>query len=336
MSPMDMVQNPNFDSALARRNYENNLAQSIRNYQTQNPMQADGSIGVLPTKQDGFSGQNNNFQKAIKDAGKQIILSFEGETYGSANDKSANEIAKKYNLDIVQKPDQNSSIPVYIFSVKGEVGKSLSGIKNEQGVKYAEPNYRMGIGGAVDPVYRYEDNRMKAALAGEEIPTSPASSKPTAKSYQTLNPTIATTGSAMPQVNPQLERTMLAAAEQQRNLANQVPINGQNATAYQANADGSMTQVQAPNPIVADQARPRPVGVQPNFQIPQMPQMQNYNQILQQGMRRNQDMNQAVQNLVAPAGPAKSFSQVVGRTRRTPMPRPPVNNSLAPSNRRLI
>jgi hypothetical protein len=70
--------------------------------------------------------------------------------------------------------------------------------------------------------------------------------------------------------------------------------------------------------------------------VQQMGQMQNYNQMLQQGMRRNQDMNQAAQNLAAPAGPARSFSQVVGRTRRTPMPRPPVNNSLAPSNRRLI
>lgn len=70
--------------------------------------------------------------------------------------------------------------------------------------------------------------------------------------------------------------------------------------------------------------------------VQQMGQMQNYNQMLQQGMRRNQDMNQAAQNLAAPAGPAKSFSQVAGRTRRTPMQRPPVNNSLAPSNRRLI
>lgn len=70
--------------------------------------------------------------------------------------------------------------------------------------------------------------------------------------------------------------------------------------------------------------------------IPQMQQMQNYNQMLQQGMRRNQDMNQAAQNLVAPTGPARSFSQMAGRTRRTPMPRFPANNSLAPSNQKLI
>ena len=155
--------------------------------------------------------------------------------------------------------------------------------------------------------------------------------------YQAPNRPIATTGSAMPQVNPQLEQAMMAAAEQQRNFATQMPINGQNATAYQANADGSMTPVRLPNPIRGDQSRPRPVVAQPNFQIPQMPQMQNYNQMLQQGMRRNQDMNQAVQNLAAPAGPARSFSQVAGGTRRmNRMPRQPRNNFLAPSNQKLI
>ena len=71
--------------------------------------------------------------------------------------------------------------------------------------------------------------------------------------------------------------------------------------------------------------------------VQQMGQMQNYNQMLQQGMRRNQDMNQAAQNLVAPAGPARSFSQVVGGVNRmNRMPRQPRNNSLAPSNQKLI
>jgi hypothetical protein len=92
--------------------------------------------------------------------------------------------------------------------------------------------------------------------------------------------------------------------------------------AAMAERNAGLASVPSPAPV------PAPVR--------QMGQMQNYNQILQRGMRRNQDMNQAAQNLAAPAGPAKSFSQVAGRTRRTPMQRPPVNNSLAPSNRRLI
>jgi len=71
--------------------------------------------------------------------------------------------------------------------------------------------------------------------------------------------------------------------------------------------------------------------------VQQMGQMQNYNQMLQQGMRRNQDMKQAAQNLAAPAGPARSFSQVAGGTRRmNRTTRQPRTNSLAPSNRRLI
>lgn len=71
--------------------------------------------------------------------------------------------------------------------------------------------------------------------------------------------------------------------------------------------------------------------------IPQMQQIQNYNQMLQQGMRRNQDMNQAAQNLAAPAGPVRSFSQMAGGTRRARrMPQQPRNNFLAPSNQKLI
>jgi len=80
-----------------------------------------------------------------------------------------------------------------------------------------------------------------------------------------------------------------------------------------------------------------PMAGQPIRQNPAMGQMANYNQMLQQGMRRNQDMNQAVQNLAAPAGPARSFSQVVGGVNRmNRMPRQPRNNSLAPSNQKLI
>jgi hypothetical protein len=87
---------------------------------------------------------------------------------------------------------------------------------------------------------------------------------------------------------------------------------------------------QAPNPPIptTGSAMP-PVG--------QMNPMANYNQMLQQGMQRNTEMNQAGQNLAAPAGPAKSFSQMAGGPRRTNRaPRQPRNNSLAPSNQRLI
>jgi hypothetical protein len=127
--------------------------------------------------------------------------------------------------------------------------------------------------------------------------------------FQTPNQPIATTGSAMPQAGS--------------NITQMEPIPSQD----EINKRMEFIRTLNENPRVQESRRTPP---------PQMQQMQNYNQILQQGMRRNQDMNQAAQNLAAPAGPARSFSQVAGRTRRTPMPRPPVNNSLAPSNRRLI
>jgi hypothetical protein len=126
---------------------------------------------------------------------------------------------------------------------------------------------------------------------------------------QTPNQPIATTGSAMPQAGS--------------NITQMEPIQSQD----EINKRMELIRTLNENPRVQESRRTPP---------PQMQQMQNYNQMLQQGMRRNQDMNQAAQNLVAPAGPARSFSQVAGRTRRTPMPRPPANNSLAPSNRRLI
>ena len=94
----------------------------------------------------------------------------------------------------------------------------------------------------------------------------------------------------------------------------------------QANANFSQT----PNPPIPTSARAIPPARQ-------MGQMANYNQMLQQGMRRNQDMNQAAQNIAAPAGPARSFSQVAGGTRRmNRMPGQPRNNFLAPSNQKLI
>ena len=94
----------------------------------------------------------------------------------------------------------------------------------------------------------------------------------------------------------------------------------------QANANFSQT----PNPPIPTSARATPPARQ-------MGQIANYNQMLQQGMRRNQDMNQAAQNIAAPTGPARSFSQVVGGVNRmNRMPRQPRNNSLAPSNQKLI
>lgn len=70
---------------------------------------------------------------------------------------------------------------------------------------------------------------------------------------------------------------------------------------------------------------------------PAMNQMADYNKMLQQGMQRNQDMNQAAQNFAGMGGPQKSFSQVVGGINRmNRAPKPQRNRSLSPSNQKLI
>jgi len=138
--------------------------------------------------------------------------------------------------------------------------------------------------------------------------------QPNPNFYQSPNPPIPTTGSAMPQVNPNFYQ------------APNPPIPTSGSAMPQANPNF----YQIPNPPIptSGSAMP-PVG--------QMNPMANYNQMLQQGMQRNADMNQAGQNLVGMSGPARSFSQVAGGTRRmNRMPRQPRNNSLAPSNQKLI
>jgi len=133
---------------------------------------------------------------------------------------------------------------------------------------------------------------------------------PGGPNYQAPNQPIATTGSRMPQAGS--------------NITQMEPIPSQD----EINKRMELVRTLNENPRVQEFRRTPP---------PQMPQMQNYNQMLQQGMRRNQDMNQAVQNLAAPTGPARSFSQVAGGTRRmNRMPRQPRNNFLAPSNQKLI
>ena len=134
--------------------------------------------------------------------------------------------------------------------------------------------------------------------------------QPNPNFYQSPNPPIPTTGSRMPQAGS--------------NITQMEPIPSQD----EINKRMELVRTLNENPRVQEFRRTPP---------PQMPQMQNYNQMLQQGMRRNQDMNQAVQNLAAPAGPARSFSQVAGGVNRmNRMPRQPRNNLLAPSNQKLI
>lgn len=82
-----------------------------------------------------------------RDPRKEIILNFSGGEFGVANDAAANEIARKYNLDIVRRPQAGSVVPDYVFSVKNATKASdiinvISQIKNESGIRFAEQNFR--------------------------------------------------------------------------------------------------------------------------------------------------------------------------------------------------
>jgi hypothetical protein len=157
--------------------------------------------------------------------------------------------------------------------------------------------------------------------------------------YQAPNRPIATTGSRMPQAGSNIS--------QMEPIPSQDEINKRMEFIRTLNENPRIQEFRRiPPPQIANQQgvfqmpaqQPLSANVPVVNQSAQLrPQMQNYNQMLQQGMRRNQDMNQAVQNIAAPAGPARSFSKMAGGTRRmNRMPRQPRNNSLAPSNQKLI
>jgi len=86
--------------------------------------------------------------------------------------------------------------------------------------------------------------------------------------------------------------------------------------------------------------RPQPIqtiaGPRPAAKMNQQ-KMQAFQNFLNQGMQRNQDMNQAAQNLAGIGGPQKSFSQVAGGAKMlNRMPRKPNPNAIAPSNQKLF
>lgn len=281
-SPIDAVRNPNFDAALAQQDYLNNLAQSLANYQAQTyPSGATKQLSDLEARN--FTEQNAMGQQ--RDPNKEIILNFAGGQFGIPNDEAANAIAKKYNLDIVRKPETGSGVPNYLLRSNGDINSIISQIKNEQGIGYVEPNSMMSTG--------FGDTTKR------NIPIT-----------------------ASPQ-GPQVGS----------GLGGQQPINPM--VGYGSQQPGNMPVPNMPSLMPIPQGQQGAMASQ--YTNPAMNQMADYNKMLQQGMQRNQDMNQAAQNLVAPAGPQKSFSQVAGgMNRMNRMPRKPRPNAISPSNQKLI
>jgi len=162
-SSLDLVRNPNFDSAMAQKNYANFMAaQQARLASQRGQQNAEDiynrlnkfNIGLdpqarlaaergTPTPPSGPLGGPVGSPRSKRDPSKEIILNFAGGEYGIRNDAAANEIAKKYNLEIVRNPDPNSALPNYIFKSNGNVSNIISRIKNEPGIGYAEQNFVM-------------------------------------------------------------------------------------------------------------------------------------------------------------------------------------------------
>lgn len=222
-----------------------------------------------------------------RNPGKEIILSFEGGQYGAVNDEAADRIAKKYNLDIVRRPEKNSIIPTYLFSVKGDVGSNLAGIGKESGVRYVEPNSRAFIPETKpDPMVQWEDNRMRAALAGEPLPPQPdlATTKQVSSNMDQYNSTLAEMQrrAQLGQFSPMVSQAGYTGA--QENFPRQIPSIP--TTLPQGLGQTFGIDVRQPMTPTSGQMAQQPI---PTQQIPSNQQaMQNYQNFLQQGLANYQ------------------------------------------------
>jgi len=95
MAPIDAVQNPNFDQALAQQNYLNNLQQSLANLQAQNyPTMGSGQLGPnleIPTgRLGGLTAEQAGISPEQKKILDQLMAKQQAEilTQGSAQQKA--------------------------------------------------------------------------------------------------------------------------------------------------------------------------------------------------------------------------------------------------------
>ena len=185
-TPIDMVRDPRFDSAMANQNFLNSLAE-LR-------AKAAAERGT-PTPPSGPLGGPVGSARSKRDPSKEIVLNFAGGEYGIRNDAAANAIAKKYNLEIVRNPDPNSALPNYIFKSNGNVNDIISQIKNEPGIGYAEQNSMQYGGPAREPkaptqprLSGQDPRDQNTRYKGPEAPTQPRLSPSSISPSSILNP----------------------------------------------------------------------------------------------------------------------------------------------------
>lgn len=251
-----------------------------------------------------------------RNPGKEIIVNFAGGQYGAVNDEAAEKIAKKYNLEITKRPEKNDPTPIYLFSVKGDVGSNLSGIRNESGVRYVEPNSRRFIPEVgPDPIIEWEDNTMRAALNGQPLPP-----KPMVQPSNTPKDLVSYGGLQGGVAGPSYQEAM---AQQTYNnlMQQQMAFSAAQNGATFGNTMGTMptqtigTTPQQPTPIqmpvVQQNRQPTPFG-----QVNQKA-MQNYQNLVGQGIANMQAMGR-----ITPPGQLPNQPQRKPSTSSFQTPRP--------------
>ena len=249
-------------------------------------------------------------------------------------DRSGAGAARSGSQDFIDSRDPNSSYTAdmvdYIDPATGEKTSRTRGVVPAPGSRFVPverfqtPNL-MPIGGSqsMPPAFYDVGRGLPSPKIMEEMQRR--------KDEHTLMPIGQFSPEQMQNLSPERRQALeqrMAIEQFQRNLPNQMPVNGQNATAYQRNAGGSLVPVQAPRPIQGDyDTTGRPVGVQPNLpsnfigQVPQNAQMQNYNNFLQQGMQNSNTLNQGAMANFANMQPGMQAPQAgIGQTQRPNMP----------------
>jgi len=320
-SPIDMVRDLGFGSAMANQDYENRMREAFARLAAERG---------TPTPPSGPLGGPVGSPRSKRDPSKEIILNFAGGEYGIRNDAAANEIAKKYNLEIVRNPDQKSALPNYIFKSNGNVNDIISQIKNEPGIGYAEQNFVIpppSVGGKPQP--------------SQPRPSSPQRDPNTGMTFQEM---MARQNQPLPPEQapftprPQLPQEVRDAIEGRNAAQNQftqgrlmgAPVNQSlqpGSALYQDLANQQMQEYQ--NSLQQSQQG----TFESQYQNLANQQMQNYNNLLQQGIQRSNTMNQDAATNFAnmqagapttqPTIPLPQLRGVTAQPRNLPRPRQP-------------
>lgn len=261
MTALDAVRNPNFGAAMAQQDYFNNLSRLIAERNARGP-----EYGLMPIGGTGITEEQK--QRLSPDERRNLEQAIAMRQRG-------------LDRPISQNPTPPNLMPIGNTGVTG--GSAYNQIPPMSTSGTALPPEFFNLAPAYDVSKLISDYQ-----AQKDAPRLMPIGQFSPEQIQNLSPDR----------RQALEQRM-AIEQFQRNLPNQMPVDGQNAIAYQRNADGSLVPVQAPKPIQGDyQTIGRPVGVQPNLpsnfigQVPQNAQMQNYNNFLQQGIQNSNTMNQ--------------------------------------------